>query len=129
MTLLTRGHERDSLNFWAYMTVFPLAVWLLIFSKILLMSLYFNFSSSMSRSESSQSVSLKEGISLSYALFLQGNLKQIAEKATKLASKKIAFFSVNVGFLFLFIAYSSDLTSFLTVATTSEKNRNFEVLV
>ncbi len=118
--------QRNKLNFWAYLNVFPLTVWILILIFLVGTAIHFHILTRFSRPKD-DTMTFQAGMALSYLTLLQLSLDSSHEQSLEQTPQRTAYFPVAIGFMFLFVCYNGDLTSFLTATSAPYKPKNFEV--
>ena len=117
------GH-RDSLNFWAYLTVFPPSVWVLILAIAMLTGLCCE---TLNRFSNIEEEGFMRGLVLAFVDSLQLSLEGASPEQVRGLPQRTTHLSVALCFLLLFVSYNGDLTSFLTASPAPFKLGTFEV--
>ncbi len=130
-TLLTRksSHTMESLNLWAYVTVFPIAVWITTLTAMILSAIFYEIYSRCSIfGQSKPGSGFLTGFALGYLTMLQlGTTSESSSSLTRNFSGRITVLSMSFLAMVLFAHYTGDLTAFMTVGNAKTSLNSFQV--
>ncbi len=129
-TLLIRpsshDHKLQSLHIWAFITVFPPSVWLLILAGMILTSIcYWTYSRSSNIRGHVDGFTM--GLTLSYLILIQLGMPGSSCNVLKQLSGKVFIISFSFMAMALFAHYTGDLTAFMTVGKAKTHIKSFQV--
>ena len=130
VTILVRDPKvfgfKDRLNFFAFITVFSLALWICVSLFLFAMSLFLGLLPWKPPFDNNK-LSFQRGFAASFLALLQLGMDSLSSENIEAKANRIAFFTLSMGCLFLFIGYNADLTSFLTATAPAVKLSTFKV--
>ena len=116
VTLMTTESTSSKLNVWVFLDIFPMEVWILTIALIMLGTLFFSMASR---------VPLSEGFALMVRLGLQMSYEILTPNKTTKALLLVSAMCLNV----VFIYFSCDLTTRMTVEPPKLNIRSFEDVI
>ena len=116
VTLMTTESTRSKLNIWVFMDIFPLAVWAFSLALIILGSLFFSLGSKLPLSES-------------FALMIRLGLQMGYEVLTPNKATKVLLLVSSVCLTVVFVHFTCDLTTRMTVEPPKPIIRSFEDVI
>ncbi len=122
----TSNHKLQTLNIWAFINVFPAAVWLLILVAMLLTAiLYWTY---LRNSKAKDHIGgFNAGLAFTYLVLLQLDFPGSSHNILKQPSGRVFVISVSFFAMALFAHYAGDLTAFMTVRKTKAHVNSFQV--
>ena len=111
----------------AFLTIFTKLVWFLLIVHVGACGLYFMLKSSYIKPNTSPS--LKHGFLQGTKIHLVTLLQLGSSSHFRNMSERMAYLSISMLSIMIFVSYTGDLTAFMTVGTTENEIKSFEVSI